>query len=1197
MSSPSSNDPYSLTNLLPVGCTYLYFDSDTLRRSHEALVAAKPTAYEDWPWLPPFLLTSQFCLDKNQKSDITFDEIEYLVKHRFIRATWRLQKDTVQIRVYLVPCDLSGVQGTLSLLNRKKKLGVWSHGRDCLRSLLSKTYSVWDGSHIQRSEVVLPVFEKDMRSLPEIYNNLPSPVVDRATFLSGLDEQTQSVIRSTLFWDTPPGMVSELYGYQKRTFLRMLQQEINPGTAPDPLYIPIPSVDGCGKIYYLQPTTMELLKQLPLRFQSKGGILCEEMGSGKTCIILALIVATKHQISTPEEKFEAASPPVLTASALCHFPFEQFKQERKLTHMSRVQCSFPSLQEILVHHARTSPNLRQKMQHQIQIESSDRTILNAKTEVLDTKLLKNNSHFRPFYHVYEPKPEAHSRKHRKVEASGPRRIYLTSATLVIVPRTLLAQWTSEINKHCAERELAVYTTDSSGHGRSNNSPLLDAPSLADYDVVLLTHERFAAEFDGCTFGKIPVWQRSSPEKCCGDVAEEYRVDGVSPLIQIRWKRLVVDEGHVSVANNDLARLCGEKLNVERRWIVSGTPTRNLMGLALGQTQALTPDGTAPDDMFESLPPPLSQEPKEADDELAYPADIIFANRWPESDREDLRRLGLMLSQFLKVPQFSAIESKQLFSELVVSPLLKSGGPRFASVRILTQVMSTVMFRHRIKDLEEELPDKLPPLKEKVVKLKFHPLAAKTYNILQAGIAINAVDSERTDQDYLFDNNQRSKAHLRTLLENITQTMFWKGDEKRFDIYDATERAEDSLKRAIDRDRPPEDIELVENSLRALREARNDQLWRAVVFHEDCPFVVFGLSSDMQRAWCSRSLSNTSDGDLLFPGQVTELREAMLAHRSSKEEQLVKEGYQARWKEQAKLARSLNRHRKRTHHDVDRMVKKFVSQANSKGTRDKILNEVNANIWKDSPSDFSAATNEAVGTLGNLPKITIGESFSSKLNYILRKVLKHASKHKFLIFSAFPLSLAIIGEALQFANIPYLPYTSQVMPSVRTGNVLSFQTSETYRVLLMELKHGAWGLNLAQASRIIFCEPVWQASVEAQAIKRAHRIGQNCSVLKVTTLVMRGTSEEAIVGRRRNLLNKTEQKGDFQEDENIRNYLQNPTFLRYEDIEWDNADQLKIPLIPVTKEADSEDMQVDIFRPAETEATEPPKKKLKKVHFA
>jgi len=40
---------------------------------------------------------------------------------------------------------------------------------------------------------------------------------------------------------------------------------------------------------------------------------------------------------------------------------------------------------------------------------------------------------------------------------------------------------------------------------------------------------------------------------------------------------------------------------------------------------------------------------------------------------------------------------------------------------------------------------LPPLMQETVLLDLDPLAAKSYNALQATIMINAIDSERKDQ--------------------------------------------------------------------------------------------------------------------------------------------------------------------------------------------------------------------------------------------------------------------------------------------------------------------------------------------------------------------------------------------------------------------------------------------------------------------
>ena len=54
---------------------------------------------------------------------------------------------------------------------------------------------------------------------------------------------------------------------------------------------------------------------------------------------------------------------------------------------------------------------------------------------------------------------------------------------------------------------------------------------------------------------------------------------------------------------------------------------------------------------------------------------------------------------------------------------------------------------------------------------------------------------------------------------------------------------------------------------------------------------------------------------------------------------------------------------------------------------------------------------------------------------------------------------------------------------------TFNTSSEARVILMKTELAAYGINLTAASRIFIMDPVWDLSREAQAIKRAHRIGQ------------------------------------------------------------------------------------------------------------
>jgi SNF2 family DNA or RNA helicase len=75
-------------------------------------------------------------------------------------------------------------------------------------------------------------------------------------------------------------------------------------------------------------------------------------------------------------------------------------------------------------------------------------------------------------------------------------------------------------------------------------------------------------------------------------------------------------------------------------------------------------------------------------------------------------------------------------------------------------------------------------------------------------------------------------------------------------------------------------------------------------------------------------------------------------------------------------------------------------------------------------------------------------------------------------------------------------------------VARFEGDAECPVFLISLKAGGVGLNLTAADYVFLLDPWWNPAVEAQAIDRAHRIGQTRHVFAYR-LIARDTVEEKI----------------------------------------------------------------------------------------
>lgn len=125
---------------------------------------------------------------------------------------------------------------------------------------------------------------------------------------------------------------------------------------------------------------------------------------------------------------------------------------------------------------------------------------------------------------------------------------------------------------------------------------------------------------------------------------------------------------------------------------------------------------------------------------------------------------------------------------------------------------------------------------------------------------------------------------------------------------------------------------------------------------------------------------------------------------------------------------------------------------------ELMNDDNAGPSHPRPH-FGTNTPTASSLLARSPlaQVRIGNSTSTKLNYILNDILTDETSAKFLIFSKSPLTLAYIYESLEIVGVKSLQFTSRVTLKEREQAVITFETSDTFKVFLMELKHGARGL--------------------------------------------------------------------------------------------------------------------------------------------
>lgn len=420
---------------------------------------------------------------------------------------------------------------------------------------------------------------------------------------------------------------------------------------------------------------------------------------------LSLILSTVDQLPAPPESFDAMTP-MLTPIALKLFPSEPYSEARRLTAPGRRGVKDERLEV---------PSLLETMVHYVRVNSESVGLQPAEEELRAARLWDPIMANTPFYLHQSGKTVNRRRVLRDRARAAPVVTYLSPATLVLVPQNLLGQWENEINKHCTaqipQRVLVIQKDVKIPLPKQLASDYIVRASSCSSQISGLNFRIDCTDDAGtwvkffctllnrllCRVGFTNEFRRGSIQRMTGTCKcpdfERIRITNCtcdlevsnSPLTSVRWKRLVIDEGHISSSIDSALSTFLNTLSVERRWIVTGTPTTNLLGLSFGQSSEQSED-----DEFDSLTG--NSTPDTSDTEGTPGPERGKLRVWTNDDRTDLVKLSAIISHSLSFPKFK-IDSKA-FKNLVASPLLEPNGPSPGAIQVFEQVMKAVMIRHR-----------------------------------------------------------------------------------------------------------------------------------------------------------------------------------------------------------------------------------------------------------------------------------------------------------------------------------------------------------------------------------------------------------------------------------------------------------------------------------------------------------------------
>lgn len=673
-----------------------------------------------------------------------------------------------------------------------------------------------------------------------------------------------------------------------------------------------------------------------------------------------------------------------------------------------------------------------------------------------------------------------------------RRIYLSSTTLVVLPDNLFHQWRVEILKHIEKDYLKILEIQTLK--QMSIIKTIKPNDVNNYDILLVSNSVFSKQFE---------------------ISD-------SIIKNIYWKRLIIDEGHSMNSKSSRAVLLTKDLMYERMWVISGTPTSGLTNLH------------------------VENESSEYTVQKAF------------DPKEDLISLGTMVSNFFKIEPWCS--NKKLWFESIIKPF---GNNEFNIELQLSQFLEQLIIRHNLNDVENDI--KLTLLHHKPVFLKPSFYDKISINLFLSVLATNAITSERKGVDYMFDPS--NKSDLRRLVTNLQKsTFYWTGfsindveNLLNICVYSLREKSENYS---------AEDKKTLNKAIFISKLALSNMRWRSVTTVHEMGYFVKNLPNIIADNY---SLVNYKNDISVFGyPHLVSIQKFYYKNRiiKSPDELNLKiaktssEFWKNYWnsikgsKSKSKIAnRPLSNKEEYKEFELSDIqfigtTPEWVDTFNPELEEEIVYGKVPDSLVEKAKQPSTSSPHfpsNGNNIRSKLKNSTIIGTLSTKLNYLTMRLLENQLKGiKSIVFYEFENSAYYLTEFLDLLGMNYLMYSPYIKISERSNNLAQFDRWDPNKnegegiSLIMDLKLASHGLTIIAATHVFFINPVWNQSVEAQAIKRCHRIGQINEVF-VETLILENTLEEEMYNMRNDV--KDSSNIELIDHSKIKDYILKFPFLK------------------------------------------------------